>query len=101
MGSVSPNPSERARKAYCAVLQRLQEPGTQVALASDIGVSESTISRFKNEQLETFCSVIAHLGLKVVPVEMQCFPADRIQALLTLSKAHLETISQAEQLRWE
>ncbi len=83
------------------MLQRLQEPGTQVALASGMGVSESTISRFKNDQLETFCQMVAHLGLKVVPAEMQCFPADRIQALLTLSKAHLEQISQADQLRWE
>lgn len=83
------------------MLARLQEPGTQVALASDIGVSESTISRFKNEQLETFCSVIAHLGLKVVPAEMRCFSTDEIQALLVFSKAHLQTISRADQLRWE
>lgn len=37
-----------------------------------MGVSESTVSRFKTEQLEQVCSFIAHLGLKVVPTEYQC-----------------------------
>ena len=101
MDPVSQPPQERARKAYSTVLQRLQAPGTQTALATTMGVSESTISRFKNEQLVTLCGVLAHLGLKVVPVEMQCFPAARVQALLELSKAHLETIQKADQLSWE
>lgn len=94
-------PSERARKAYLTVLQRLQDNGKQTAVATAMGVSESTISRFKNEQLETLCGVLSHLGLKVVPVEMQCFAPERVQALLTLSKAHLESIQQADQLSWE
>lgn len=94
-------PSERARKAYLTVLQRLQDNGKQTAVAAAMGVSESTISRFKNEQLETLCGVLSHLGLKVVPVEMQCFAPERVQALLTLSKAHLESIQQADQLSWE
>lgn len=94
-------PSDRARKSYLTVLQRLQDSGKQTAVATAMGVSESTISRFKNEQLETLCGVLSHLGLKVVPVEMQCFAPERVQALLTLSKAHLESIQQADQLSWE
>lgn len=101
MTAVSNTPPERARKAYLTVLQRLQEPGTATAVAAAMGVSESTVSRLKNEQMEVLCGMLAHLGLKVVPVEMQCFPPDRVQALLTLSKAHLESIQQAEQLSWE
>lgn len=101
MDVVSNTPVERARKAYSMILLRLQPAGTQIALAASMGVSETTISRFKTEHLETLCSLLAHLGLKVVPVEMQCFPQERVQALLTLSKAHLESIANADQLRWD
>ena len=101
MTTVSANPSERARKAYLTVLQRLQDPGTGVAVAAAMGVSESTVSRFKNEHMETLCQVLAHLGLKVVPVEMQCFPPEQVQALLTLSKAHLASVQQVDQLSWD
>lgn len=73
MTAVSNTPPERARKAYLTVLQRLQEPGTATAVAAAMGVSESTVSRLKNEQMEVLCGMLAHLGLKVVPVEMQCF----------------------------
>lgn len=101
MHPVLPTPVERARKAYLTVLQRLQDPGSAVAVATAMGVSESTVSRMKNEHMETLCTVLAHLGLKVVPVEMQCFPPDHIQALLTLSKAHLASVQQVDQLSWE
>jgi hypothetical protein len=83
------------------VLQRLQEPGRAVSIAASLGISESTVSRLKNEHLETLCSILSHAGLKIVPVEMQCFPAAKIDALLTFAKAHLETVESAEQLSWE
>lgn len=83
------------------VLQRLQEPGRQVAIASVMGVSESTVSRLKNEHLDTLCELLAHAGLKIVPVEVQCFPPDKISALLTFAKAHLAGIETAEELLCE
>lgn len=101
MSVSSITPSERARKSFTAVLRAMQEPGRQVAVATSMGVSESTISRMKSEQLEQFCQLLAHLGLKVVPTEMQCFPAERIQALLALSKGYLATIERSDQLVWE
>lgn len=96
-----PTATERARKSHVAVLRALQEPGRQVAIATAMGVSESTVSRFKSEQLEQFCTVLAYAGLKVVPSEMQCFPTEKIQALLTLAKAHLGAIERPEQLTWD
>lgn len=101
MTASSPTPAERARKAHVTVLKAMQEPGRQVAAATAMGVSESTVSRMKTEHLESFCSLLAHLGLKVVPVEMQCFPADKVQALLTLARDHLSTIERPDQLVWE
>jgi hypothetical protein len=101
MSAVLAPPHERARKAHSVVLQALQAPGTQAAIAVAMGVSESTVSRFKTEQLEQLCLVLACAGLKVVPVEMQCFPADKLQALLTLAKDHLAAIERPDQLVWE
>jgi len=101
MSASSPTPAERARKAHVTVLKAMQEPGRQVAAATAMGVSESTVSRMKTEHLESFCALLAHLGLKVVPVEMQCFPADKVQALLTLARDHLSTIERPDQLVWE
>jgi hypothetical protein len=37
-----------------------------------MGSSESSISRFKNDHLESFTQILAHAGLKVVPSEFQC-----------------------------
>jgi hypothetical protein len=101
MSAVSPTPAERARKSAVTILRALQEPGRQVAIATAAGVSESTISRFKSEQIDQFSLFLAHAGLKVVPTEMQCFHPDKIQALLTLAKDHLRAIERPEQLTWE
>lgn len=63
--------AERSRRTASAVLQRWQEVGKQSAMAVAMGVSDSTLSRLK-DQVESFSTVLSHLGLKVVPVEYQC-----------------------------
>ncbi len=40
-------------------------------MAVAMGCSDSTLSRLK-DQVETFATVLTHLGLKVVPIEYQC-----------------------------
>ncbi len=101
MSTSSPSPVERARKSHVIVLRALQEPGKATSAATCMGVSESTVSRLKSDHLEPLCLLLAHLGLKVVPVDMHCFPADKVQALLTLAKGHLAAIERPEQLVWE
>lgn len=101
MSPSSITPPERARKTQSVILRAMQEPGRQTAVATCMGVSESTVSRLKSEHLEQFCVLLAHLGLKVVPQGMQCFPEDKVQALLTLAKGHLAAIQRPEQLVWE
>lgn len=71
MAPASVPPSERARKTASIIFQRLQEVGKQSAIAVAMGVSDSTITRLK-ERIEDLATVMAHLGLKVVPVEHQC-----------------------------
>jgi len=76
---------ERSRKTSSIVLQRWQEVGKQSAMAVAMGVSDSTLSRLK-DQLETFSTVMSHLGLKVVPVEHQCTHPGELSYLRTLRR---------------
>lgn len=98
MTEVSTTPPERARKAVQAVLQRLQEPGTGVAVAAAMGVSESTVSRIKTERLEEVALFLACLGFKLVPAEFKCVdPA----AYAFLTKTHEKIMRTNPALIWE
>ena len=98
MIEVSCTPAERARKTVQLVLQRLQEPGTGVALAAAMGVSESTISRLKTERLDEIALLLDHLGLKVVPMEFKCVnPA----AYAFLTATHEKVMRVAPNLIWD
>lgn len=98
MAEVCVPPPERARKTVQLVLQRLQEPGTGVAVAAAMGVSESTVSRMKTDHLEQVALFLACLGLKVVPSEFKCVdPA----AYDFLTRTHEKVMRVAPQLIWE
>ena len=98
MAEVCVPPPERARKTVQLVLQRLQEPGTGVAVAAAMGCSESTVSRLKTEKLEEMALFMACLGLKVVPAEFKCVdPA----AYAFLTATHEKVMRVAPQLIWE
>jgi hypothetical protein len=98
MPQVSAVPAERACKTVQLVLQRLQDPGTGVAAAVAMGVSESTISRIKNERLQEVALLLACLGLKVVPTEFKCVDPD---AYAFLTKTHEKVMRVAPHLIWE
>lgn len=91
MAESLPTPPERARKYVALIMQRLA--GSQDAIAATMGVSGSTISRLKSDHIESFALVLAHAGLKVVPVEMKCYPADQYNALVTLARERLNQIN--------
>ena len=96
MSAVSPTPAERARKAHVTILRALQEPGRQVALATAMGISESTVSRFKTDQLEQLCTLLSHLGLKVVPSEYQCVDQKTFAAFQILWERAMSQTSAAK-----
>lgn len=91
---------ERSRKYLALVLQRLSSAG-QNAVAEQIGTSEATVSRFVSGELERACQILAVLGLKVVPVEMKCYPKDQLDAILLLAKAGMSKVETVEQLSFE
>lgn len=96
MATSSLTPAERARKYAALVMQRLA--GSQDAIAATMGVSGSTISRLKSDHIDTFALVLAHAGLKIVPIEMRCYPEDRMQAILTLARERLDQINDASEM---
>lgn len=81
-------------------MQALSRVGSEPA-SREIGVSEATVSRLKNEHLPHFSKLIAALGLKVVPIEMQCYRPAAIAAMVTLAKERMAQIESPSQLEWE
>ena len=90
---------ERAQKNQTLILSRLQSVG-QAKLAEALQTSESTISRWKAEQIEQTAKALAVLGLKVVPTDVRCFDPRQIDAILQLAKLKLSEIDGADQLVW-
>lgn len=90
-------PVERARKTEQVILQALAATG-QNELARAMAVHESTVSRMKDGGIHTFAHALSHLGLKVVPVGMQCFHPDYVEALKTLAELGLK--QQGPRLDW-
>ena len=72
MSELLTSAAERSRKAHSAVLQAMQDPGTQRNLANVLGVSESTISRIKTEKLEDSIALLYQLGFKLVSSDRVC-----------------------------
>lgn len=97
MPAVSLSPIERSRKNVQVILQALAATG-QNDLAKAMGVHESTISRLKDGGIDTFGSALAHLGLKVIPVGMECFNPEYVEALKTLAEVGIR--QQAPKLDW-
>jgi hypothetical protein len=100
MAELLPAIAERSRKNEKAVLQALARV-SQTRVAEQMAVSESTVSRFKDGGIEQACLFLAACGLKVVPLEMQCFPQEKVHALLTLARDHLVQMEHPEQLSWD
>jgi hypothetical protein len=101
MSALSSSLAEKARKAHAMVLRTLQENGKAGSIAVALGVSDSTISRCKTEQLEGAIALIVGCGFKIVPQSVTCFETAKVNALLTLAKGHLDGVETAEQLEWE
>ena len=91
-------PAERARKASSVILQRVQRDATQAAVAAAMGVSESTISRLLSEHLDKLSLVLAHAGLKVVPVERVCVDPQMYEAMTRIASKAMADAETAQRL---
>jgi len=78
------------------VFQRLAAVG-QDEVAKALGLSDSTVSRMKDE-VPRFAGMLERLGLKVVPVEMQCYDEKTIASILVLANQRMAQLQTPQQL---
>jgi hypothetical protein len=100
MKPISSSDAEKSRKFLSLALQRISSTG-QKSLSEQMGTSEATISRLVNGDLEKVLLALAIVGLKVVPADMQCYPPEKIQILLSLARDHLNQLETPGQLSFE
>lgn len=93
--SLTPAP-ERARKMASLVLHQLADTGLATSIAASMGVSESTISRLRNDHLDSFCELLAYAGLNIVRLDARYISREKLNALIYFAKAHLTQIEDAE-----
>lgn len=99
MTASSPTLDAHTRKNQQLILRGLASVG-QAFVATQLGVNESTVSRWKDTDIERFAKMLAVLGLKVTPQTHRCYDEPTIQAMLTLARQRMEQIDGVEKLAW-
>jgi hypothetical protein len=94
IGELDSTALEKARKAFARILQAMQSTGKATAAATILGVSDSTVSRVKNEKLEDAIKLIYLMGFKLV--ESDCELVDSVE--LSTLKANTIRLYQYEQI---
>lgn len=88
MSTLSPEQDARARE-FEGPDAEPTSVHRQKIVADAIGVSESTVSGWKEGGVERWCRALVLLGLRVIPSDVQCPPSQYIQAL-TLAEFGLQ-----------
>lgn len=81
--------SRRAQRIHTAILQALAK-ASQARIAELIGCSASTVTLFKDEQLQRFSSILAACGLKVVPDTEESVDMNEVRALRVIARARIQ-----------
>ncbi|ARP90300.1 hypothetical protein CAL14_08380 [Bordetella genomosp. 9] len=100
MPELSAADAARARKIEAAILNRLASVG-QARIAEQLGVDESTVSRWKNGEIARFSRFLALLGLKATPQEYKCYDEKTLEAMLTLAQQRMSQIRGVDHLAFE
>jgi hypothetical protein len=96
-GSVSALPNAHARTNAARILNGLATTGAKTV--ADIYERDvSMVSKWKEDgQFEKMATMLATMGLKVVPIDWQVMDTEQVTALLTLNRAYMATLT-AEKL---
>ncbi len=70
-------------------------------IAEALEVDESTISKFKQEKIPQFCTLLATCGLKIIPIQMKCYDPEYIKAIFKLAQVQMNKFHEPEQLSWD
>lgn len=92
----------RAQKNHSVLLRAIAKVSGK-RVAELIGVSETTMSGIRSDQIERFAAVVAACGLKLAPATDETYDEDYISALKTLAviglgrnKARVDCIEEEE-----
>lgn len=88
MDRVNESIRRQAQRNYSLLLRCLAQV-SQKRVAELIGVSQPTLSEFKDEHLQKFAAIAAACGLKLAPVTAQTFDESYVSALKTLAAVGL------------
>ena len=94
MPEVSADLNGTARKNAFTILQRLSSVG-QSRVPESVGVSESTISRWKDGEIDRLGLTLAVLGLRVVPQDARVVDPAKLAVLMALAEDGLSTLKQS------
>jgi hypothetical protein len=81
---------EVARKSQTRILRALASVG-QRPVADALGKSETWVSRWKSEDVETFARLLEALGLKVVPIGVKCYEPEYVEHLRYFARLGFNT----------
>ena len=96
MNGLSQTVEEKARKTHSFVLNTFHDQ-KQSAIAAALGVSDSTVSKWK-ETLEVTCRMLCAAGLKIVPTEHKCYSERELDALFILVKSNVNRSHSIQEL---
>lgn len=100
MNESSADPSASARKIERMILKRLASVG-QARIAEQLGVNESTVSRWKDGEIARFSKFLVLLNLKATPAEYKCYDERTLTAMLTFAKQRMDQIQGTQHLEFE
>lgn len=78
----------KARETLGVIFQALSAKG-QGAIAQAMGISDSSMSRWKSEEIPVMAKLMGALDLKVVPESWVIIDAEYLRALRTLARREL------------
>ncbi len=79
----------KARESLAFIFQSLAAKG-QGAVAQLMGISDSSMSRWKSDEIPVMAKFIAGLDLKIVPDAFVCVDPEYLRSLRTLARRELE-----------
>lgn len=89
--------AQRSRNYESLIIRGLESTG-QRAASEDMGISEPTLTRLKNEHLEKFCDLLVALELKTVPLNWVCLSPKKHETLLYLAELGQKSLGEEEDI---
>lgn len=89
MAELSVPVDENARETLSVILQALAGKG-QGPMAQVMGISDSSMSRWKSDEIPVMAKFLTALDLKIVPDTFVCVDPEYLKALRTLARVGLE-----------